>query len=206
MNARADLKLIGAGFGRTGTDSMRTALEILGLAPCHHMRALVADPSHSADWLRCVQRDDMDWDLLLGGFAACVDWPSARYWPQLAARFPQAKVLLTWRTPASWYASMEKTILPSVAGMLARGESSAGSLTLLKALDGRPWAKENFIAAYEENVEKVKKTIPAERLLIYTLGDGWAPLCAFLDVPVPDQPFPHTNDAKAFHKWIKPAS
>lgn len=203
MMKHADLKLIGAGFGRTGTDSMRTALEILGFGPCHHMRALIEDPAHSADWRRCVEADDMDWDLLLGGYRACVDWPSARYWPALTARFPEAKVLLTWRTPDSWYASMENTIIPSVAGMLERGETSPGSLTLLQALDGRPWEKESFIAAYEENVAKVKATIPAERLLIYTLGDGWAPLCAFLGVPVPDQPFPRTNDAEAFHKWVK---
>lgn len=182
---------------------MRTALEMLGFGPCHHMRALMNDPDHKADWQRCIESDAMDWDLLLGGFGSCIDWPSASYWPQLVERFPDAKVLLTWRTAESWYASMEQTIIPSVAGMNARGETSPGSLTLHKELGGRPWAKDSFIAAYEENVAKAKATVPAERLLVYELGDGWAPLCAFLEVDVPDAPFPRSNDAEAFHKWVK---
>jgi hypothetical protein len=206
MGEKANLKLIGAGFGRTGTDSMRTALEMLGFGPCHHMRALVDDPARKADWQRCIEAGEMDWDVLLGGFRSSIDWPSARYWPELAEQFAQAKVLLTWRTAQSWYASMEKTIIPSVAGMLERGETSPGCLTLLEELNGRPWKKASFIAAYEENVEKVKATIPADRLLVHKLGDGWDPLCAFLGVAVPDQPFPRSNDADAFHKWVKIAS
>lgn len=143
----------------------------------------------------------MDWKLLLGGFRSCIDWPSASYWPTLMQKFPDAKVLLTWRTPESWYASMEKTIILAVQGMLATGESSPGSLTLQQILDGKPMTKANFIAAYEANVAKVKSTVPADRLLVYKLGDGWEPLCTFLGVAVPEQAFPRSNDSTEFHKW-----
>ncbi|MGR3541765.1 MAG: sulfotransferase family protein, partial [Hasllibacter sp.] len=109
--------IIGTGFGRTGTDSMREALNILGVGPCHHMRELIADPEHRQLWrdkkvAQDAGRDGPPWDVLLGSYGACVDWPSAAYWPELIAQYPDAKVLLTWRTAESWWASFERTILP----------------------------------------------------------------------------------------------
>jgi hypothetical protein len=107
------LGVIGAGFGRTGTDSMREALEILGFAPCHHMRELIKDPEQKRLWRAIAAGAPPDWELVLGKYRACLDWPSAYYWPQLVEAFPEAKVLLTWRSAESWWASYEKTICRS---------------------------------------------------------------------------------------------
>ena len=120
------LKVIGAGFGRTGTDSMREALEILGFGPCHHMRELIKDPEHERLWRSVVAGATPDWDLLLGGYVSCVDWPSAYYWPQLVKAFPQARVILTWRTAESWWASFEKTLLPGILSF--KKEAAANDL------------------------------------------------------------------------------
>lgn len=196
------LRVIGAGFGRTGTDSMREALEMLGFGPCHHMRAVIENPAHRADWMKAISTGDMDWDLLLGGYRSCIDWPSAYYWPQLVEKFPDAKVLLTWRTAESWWASFAKTILPAVQAIEERGETSPGSLlTQPLIFKGKPMEKDYCISVYEENVAAVKEAVPANQLLVYKLGDGWAPLCEFLGVDVPEVPFPRSNNPKEFQEW-----
>jgi hypothetical protein len=99
------LEVIGTGFGRTGTDSMRRALEVLGFEPCHHMRVLLRDPEQKRQWRAVAAGTPPDWNRLLDGYQACVDWPSAAYWPQLVEAFPEAKVILTWRSAESWWAS-----------------------------------------------------------------------------------------------------
>ena len=106
--------VIGAGFGRTGTDSMHMALECLGFGPCHHMRSLTADPAHRALWRDVPKGGDPDWRVLLDGYGSCVDWPTAQYWPQLIAAFPDVKVLLTWRSAESWWRSYQRTILRAI--------------------------------------------------------------------------------------------
>jgi len=193
------LEVIGTGFGRTGTDSLRLALDILGFGPCHHMRELLKDPEHNSLWRAVAQGTPPDWDLLLGGYRSCVDWPSAHYWPQLVEAFPQAKVILTWRSAESWWASFEQTILPRI---LAFTETDAtpksGELIGPKVFHDRPDDRDHCIAVYEANVAAVKKQVPAERLLVHSLGDGWAPLCAHLGVPVPDVPYPRRNSAGEF--------
>ncbi len=196
----ADLKVIGAGFGRTGTSSMRDALGILGFGPCHHMKSLIDDPAHSAAWSRAIFTNQMDWDVLLGGFAASIDWPSAYYWPRLMRAFPNAKVLLTLRDSESWWRSFERTILPIIMDAPGDGTTTAGKL-LLGPLVFReqPMTKAHCIAIYEENIARVRAEVPAERLHVHEVGDGWGRLCAFLDVPVPDQPFPHKNTAADFN-------
>ncbi len=199
----APLRVIGTGFGRTGTDSMREALEILGFGPCHHMRALIEDDPHNMAWRGCIASEDMDWDQLLGGYQSCVDWPSAHYWPQLVEQFPEAKVLLTWRTPESWWASFEKTILPRLLEDTETEETAPGSqLIALRVFGGKPLEKNHCISAYEANVAAVKAKIPADRLLIYKIGDGWDPLCDFLNVGVPDTPYPRSNNTAEFQKWM----
>ncbi len=193
------LEVIGTGFGRTGTDSLREALEILGFGPCHHMRELFKDPEHNNLWRAVAQGTPPDWDLLLGGYRSCVDWPSAHYWPQLVETFPEAKVILTWRSAESWWASFEHTILPRI---LAFTETDAtpksGELIGPQVFHDRPDDRDHCIAVYEANVAAVKKQVPAERLLVHSLGDGWPPLCAHLGVPVPDVPYPRSNSAGEF--------
>lgn len=193
------LEVIGTGFGRTGTDSMREALEMLGFGPCHHMRELIKDPEHARLWRAVAAGAPADWDLLLRGYVSCVDWPSAYYWPQLVAAFPQARVILTWRTAESWWTSFERTLLPRILSFTETEDApSSGELIGPRVFHGRPDDREHCIAVYEANVAAVRKQVPPERLLVHTLGDGWAPLCAHLGVPVPDVPYPSSNSTAAF--------
>ncbi|MBD3665330.1 sulfotransferase family protein [Sulfitobacter aestuariivivens] len=196
----ADLKVIGAGFGRTGTDSMRDALELLGIGPCHHMKVIAQDQAHCATWSRAIATNTLDWDQLLDGFQACVDWPTAYYWPQLINAFPKAKVLLTWRDAQNWWRSFEQTILKSILATTGEGRMTPGLLmTGPLIFGGQPMTKDHCIAVYNDNVARVKHTVPADRLHIHTLGDGWDALCAFLDVPVPKAPFPRGNSTQEYH-------
>jgi hypothetical protein len=195
----ASLKVIGTGFGRTGTDSMREALEILGFGPCHHMRELIKDPEHEKLWRSVVAGAAPDWEVLLGGYASCVDWPSAYYWPQLIEEFPQAQVILTFRTAESWWASFEKTILPGILSFTeTKYKFKSGELIGPRVFHDRPDDREHCIAVYEANVATVKEKVPAERLLIHELGDGWEPLCAHLNVPMPDIAYPNSNSTSKF--------
>ena len=108
------IKVIGAGFGRTGTDSMREALTILGFGPCHHMFEVNADPEQRRLWRGLAKGAAPDWSQLLAGYVSCVDWPSAFYWRELTEAFPDARVVLTDRSPESWWESFEKTILVGI--------------------------------------------------------------------------------------------
>lgn len=191
------LKVIGAGFGRTGTESMRAALEILGLGPCHHMRAVHEDDAQKAMWRAVAAGGPRDWDRLLAGFASSLDWPSAAYWRELAAAYPEATVLLTRRDAESWWRSFSATILP----LIEQSEDPASlgvALIAEQVFGGRPGDREHAIAVYRANQAAVLAEIPAGRLVVHDLGAGWAPLCAPLGLPVPDVPFPHTNTGAEF--------
>lgn len=197
------LRVIGTGFGRTGTDSMRIALEILGFGPCHHMRELIGNATHKQLWRDIAAGGPADWDLLLGQYSACVDWPSAYYWPQLIEAFPDARVLLTWRTAESWWTSYENTILQVIRADTETEQSSPGSQLLTeRVFGGRAGDRDHCIAVYEANVAAVKATVPADRLLIHKLGDGWDPLCAHLGVPVPPEPYPNSNTTADFQNEV----
>lgn len=195
------LKVIGAGFGRTGTDSMKTALEQLGLGPCHHMKELMADPAETERWRRIAAGNTPDWDETFRNYVSAVDWPSAFYWRQLAAHFPKAKVLLTLRSPESWYDSFSRTILPSLE--TSTTSDSVGTKVILEGVfGGRAADRDHAIAVFERNTAEVKAAIPPERLLVYHVGDGWEPLCRFLGKPVPETPYPHRNSAEEFHEML----
>lgn len=194
-----DLQIIGAGFGRTGTESMRRALEMLGFGPCHHNFVLAEDADHKQRWIDALDSGDMDWNQLLKGFRSCVDWPTAFFWPELSRQFPKAKVVLTWRPPENWWRSYAKTILPSVQRSVGTDDiGPAGQLVVSKVFGGRYDDAAHCIAAYKANVEKVKQDIAPDRLLIHQLGDDWEPLCDFLNVPVPSEPYPRSNSTQEF--------
>ncbi len=195
------LKVIGAGFGRTGTDSMREALDILGVGPCHHMYEVNAQEQQKLMWRALVQGAIPDWNRLFAGYGSCVDWPSAYYWRELAEFYPQAKVVLTCRTAETWWQSFEKTILGGIQ-MSSDPESLGLALVRDKVFGGRPDDRAHAIATYEENIKAVKATIASERLLVHNLGDGWEPLCAFLRLPVPEQPYPNRNNTQDFQDAI----
>lgn len=191
------IRVIGTGFGRTGTDSMREALTMLGFGPCHHMSEVMAHAEQKRLWRALAQGAAPDWNRLFAGYKSCVDWPSVHYWRELIEVFPQARVILTWRSPESWWESFAKTILPAVIDSQDQ-ESLGVALVTKQVFGGRPQDRAHAIAVYEANIEAVLKTVPAERLLVHKLGDGWAPLCAHLGVPVPDEPHPNRNTTKEF--------
>lgn len=191
------LEVIGAGFGRTGTESMKLALEMLGFSPCHHMREVHNNPGQLEQWKAVVHGATPDWDMVFEGYRASVDWPSSHYWRELADHYPEAKVLLTVRSPDSWIDSFSRTIGPMVREM-DESRSVAPKLIGEIIFDGRPDDREHAIAIYERNTREVQAAVSPERLLTFELGDGWEPLCSFLDVPVPRQPFPRTNSTAEF--------
>lgn len=190
------LAVIGAGFGRTGTDSMKRALEELGFGPTHHMREVLADPAAIARWRAIAAGARPDWDEVFTGWRSTVDWPSALFWRELAGYYPEAKVILTVRDPASWYTSFSATIQPHV--VTGDPESIGCRLIGERVFGGRADDRAHAIAVYERNNAEVQAAIPAERLLVFRLGEGWEKLCPFLGVPVPDTPFPHVNTAAEF--------
>ncbi|OED35989.1 hypothetical protein AB833_28905 [Chromatiales bacterium (ex Bugula neritina AB1)] len=195
------LKVIGTGFGRTGTDSMRKALNILGTGPTHHMRELGEDSPLHEPWQALVGGAAPDWEVLFNGYQACVDWPSAHYWRQLIKEFPNAKVLLTMRSAESWWESFEATILQHILSG-RHPDGFAQRLVAAQVFEGRPDDKRHAIAMYTRNVEEVIATVEPDRLLIHNLGDGWEPLCKWLDVPVPDRPYPQGNSTEEFNRRL----
>jgi Sulfotransferase domain len=195
------IEVVGTGFGRTGTDSMREALTILGFGPCHHMSEIMKNDEQKRLWRALAQGGVPDWDRLFEGYRSCVDWPSAFYWRDLLTTYPKARVILTWRSPESWWASFEKTILQGIRESADR-ESLGIALIERQVFGGRPDDQAHAIALYEANVKSVLDTVPPERLLVHKLGDGWEPLCAHLGVPVPDEPYPSRNTTASFRENI----
>ena len=221
MDEKRDVrvKVIGAGFGRTGTLSFKKALEILGFGPTYHMLEVGKNANL---WTTFANNTD-DLDLLheiLGGagYQSTCDFPSSPYWKEQCKLYPEGKVVLTARDPEKWYKSCCDTIFKMMPGHPA----SPFGITLGYWIGLAPMAframhrkvilhdsfnddlsKENIIACYNRHNDNVIKTCPPEKLLVFDVSQGWAPLCAFLDVPIPDVPFPHVNDTAQFQSVVK---
>lgn len=196
------LSVIGAGFGRTGTESMKIALETLGFGPCHHMTEVIADSGQLRIWRSISRGEEPDWEEAFAGFNSAVDWPSAFFWRELSKHYPDAKILLTLRSPESWHASMEKTIFKTLRESTDK-ESIGIRLIAERVFGGRLDDRDHAIAVYEENTAEVRAAFGDDRLLTYNIGDGWEPLCRFLVKPVPDVPYPHSNAAEDFTEKIR---
>ena len=198
------LEVIGAGFGRTGTMSLKLALEKLGHGPCYHMVEAMKRPAHDTVWQVAADGGPVDWDRLFGGFRSAVDWPAAAFWPVLIDKYPRARVILTTRDPESWFRSMSSTIFPVVLSRPARDKVDhrrmVRSVIVRNTFENRTGEKGFVLDVFRRNTERVLREIPAGRLLHYRLGDGWKPLCEFLGAAVPDAPFPHVNDTAAFRR------
>jgi len=204
------LKVVGAGLGRTGTTSLKKALEQLTGGPCYHMFEVFEHPESVATWHSLVRGETADWDALLGGYTASVDWPASAYWPELSAANPDAIVLLSSRaTPEQWWTSMEKTIINALTvdlppGDEAMAEHRAMVLDLFARRFTPDWRDpQAAMAAYARHNERVRSETPAERLVDWQPGDGWEPICAALRMPVPSDPFPHENSAAEFQANIE---
>jgi len=188
------LKVIGAGFGRTGTDSMREAINRLGFGPCHHMFEVNRDEKQRDAWRSLAGGARPDWNSLFAGYSACVDWPSAYYWRELIEYFPAAKVVLTYRSAESWWTSFEQTILAYIKRVEDK-QSMVITLIAERVFGGRPDDRRHAMAVYEANVHAVLDEVPPDRLLVHRLGDGWTGLCGHLNAPIPTEPYPRRNDA-----------
>ena len=218
------LKVIGAGFGRTGTLSLKLALEHVGFGPCDHMQECFDHPERFTLWARALDQKDyggaIDWEPLFHDYASTVDWPGAFFWRELATVHPQAKIILTVREPGSWYDSVSRTIyrlprvlqapamheLVALAGLMSSRVHDANrilsDIIWQRIFDGRFADRDYAIAVMTAHNAAVERSIAPDRLLVFDVRDGWAPLCAFLGVPVPDVPFPHANDRRAFDQQV----
>lgn len=197
------LKVIGAGFGRTGTESLKTALEMLGFGPCHHMLEVIPRPDQTAFWLDVAKgNSNPDWDLGYAGFHAAVDWPTVRYWRELSEYYPEAKVILSYRDPEIWYESIKNTLFAAINAH-ATADSPGAILIRDHTFAGNIEDKQHVIDTYVRHVESVQNTIPAERLLTYHTGSGWQSLCEFLDKPIPDEPYPSRNQTDGFMDRVR---
>jgi Sulfotransferase domain len=199
------LRVIGAGFGRTGTHSLKLALEQLGFAPCHHMYEVRAHPEQLAFWQAAARGELPDWDEVFAGFVAQVDWPGARFWRELAEHFPDAKVILSVRPADAWFDSLQATIGPFLREPSAHDDPDRHAHARMvheligrQIFDDRVDDRAHAIGVFRDHIGEVQRTIAPERLLTYQVSEGWGPLCRFLGVPVPDTPFPHANSTEAF--------
>jgi hypothetical protein len=205
------LRVIGAGLGRTGTVSLKSALEQLGFGPCYHMLELIAHPERAAHWQTALDGNDVDWDVVYRGYSSTVDWPGAAFYRELAARYPDAKVVLSLRDPDSWYESTLKTTF-AARQAAARGKAVATAAPEVSRLTneliwqgtfrGRFLDRALAIEAFNRHNEMVIETIPAERLLVHEIAEGWKPLARFLGVEPPDGEFPRLNDAATFRSVV----
>jgi len=213
------MRLIGAGLPRTGTLSQKVALEMLGLTPCYHMVNVLMNLDEAQLWRRALD-GEAPWDEVFDGFEATVDWPGSFFYKELVEAYPDAKVFLSVREADAWERSMRDTIWGLFYGdMLIRDLASArarvdskwhGYLEMMREMwqqsglidAGADTTSESMRSAMDRFNEGVQQNVPADRLLVWSASDGWEPLCEFLELPVPDTPFPHLNDSKEFGERI----
>ncbi len=209
------MRLIGAGMPRTGTLTQKEALELLGFAPCYHWVNILADLDQVELWDHALDGEEI-WPSVFGGFEATVDWPGGFFWKRLIERYPDAKVLLSVRDPEAWEQSFRETVWS-----MGHGESLVHLLSSARATVDPRWSRyvalvermfwspegtfaggherpEQLIEAFVRHNEEVKRTVPAEQLLVWEVSEGWEPLCAFLGVEVPAEPLPRSNDRETF--------
>ncbi len=215
------LKVLGTGLGRTGTHSLKIALEQLGFGKCYHMFELFSNPEGLVEFEKAEKGQEPDWDKLFTGYLSAVDYPVARYYKQLLAKYPDAKVIHTTRDAEAWYASCVETIFwaskPDAGRILRLMVKMPFSSTVRKRFpvlkyDGKllDWEfgrdlknKAEVIKRFNQRNEEILKLVPKERLLVYNVADGWEPLCKFLNVPVPTTPFPKSNVRESFKEGVK---
>jgi len=197
------MQIIGTGVGRTGTYSLKLAVNPLGFGPCHHMEEVLLNMPVQVPLWSAALRGEPDWPAIFHGYQSAVDWPTAGFFRELFAAYPTARFVLTHRSPDTWADSFGETIYKVAASRDQAPpekrdwlEMAAGVIARTGFPDGLDRAA--LIQAFVAHHDAVKATIPADRLLVFEVKDGWGPLCEFLGVPVPDGPFPRTNDRAEF--------
>ena len=215
------IKIIGAGFPRTGTTTLKKSLEYLGYIKTHHMKELLVKPTNLHYWLDLESKGTTDWDALYEGYQATVDFPCYPYYKQHMDRYPDAKVILTVRPFDNWYESAKNTVrkaapqtISEKLGMLFKMATNTQIRQAVKCVqmferifwdkqmkgkfDDKTFAEK----VWNEHIEEVKAYVPAEKLLIYDVRDGWRPLCKFLNKEIPSEPLPHLNKKENFKKML----
>ncbi len=211
------MKIIGAGFGRTGTTSLKLALEKLGFGKCYHMEELLKNPEGVKYWQKAFNEKKVDWENLFITYQSIVDFPGALYYKELADYYSHSKIILTIRDPEEWYHSVYSTIFSFDPGPLIKLKmvlmmpfsTPARKLfqvimfnnksTWEKYFEGNFKDKKYAIQRFNDHIEEVKNYIPKERLLIFECKEGWEPLCDFLNVEIPTEPYPNSNKQEDFH-------
>jgi hypothetical protein len=208
------MKVIGVGLGRTGTLSLKVALERLGFGPCFHMRNMLDHRDRLPLWRSAADGQPVDWNAVFAGYGSSVDWPGAGFWRELSSFYPRAKVILTVRDPERWYDSVRQTIfqlagagpqspLAQEAARKVPGVAEVHAINRALIWDGplfqgRFEDREFALRAFAQHNASVQRELPPERLLVCEVADGWQSLCDFLGVPIPDEKFPHLNDRDEF--------
>jgi hypothetical protein len=212
------MKLIGAGLPRTGTLSQKVALELLGVGPCYHMVNVLANLGEAPRWGHALEQPTTVTSIF-DGYESTVDWPGSYFWAAAVEAYPDAKVLLSVRDPDAWVRSMNDTIYGLFFGdVVIRHMSDArgcvdpawkGFMDMMRGmwlqsglLSGDETTPESMKAAMTRHNEAVQSSVPSDRLLVWRATDGWEPLCAFLELPVPEVPFPRVNDTREFKQRI----
>src|ERR671910_1325040 len=218
------MRVVGAGFGRTGTTSLKAALEELGFGPSYSLSEVFANPQHVGFWeeaVGCHIWEKPDWEGFFAGYGVAVDWPACSFYEEIMEAFPKAPVILTVRDPAPWYESTRSTIyelrrlttgplpvrasfafaglfVPGVAGAVRLADRLVWEDTFDDRFEDRAYAMDVF----ERHNEAVRLRVPPERLLVFDVREGWAPLCDFLGVEVPEKPFPCLNEAREMRRRL----
>jgi len=194
------LRVVGAGWGRTGTSSLRLALETLLGAPCYHMTEVRTHPEHVPIWHNAGLGKMPNWNTFFADYTATVDNPAAWFWPELIEAFPDALVLLSVRDPEAWWNSVSQTIYRDGTSSRYSDEHMA-MIKAVRAIRGISNHQDRDVAIgeFEAHNAQVRETVPSDRLLVWQPGDGWGPICKALDLPIPDEPFPHTNTKE---EWL----
>lgn len=188
------LKIIGAGMGRTGTASLKVALETLGIGSCYHMSEVLKNPERTVDWINAAE-GNADWGKIFNGYSATVDNPGCNFWKELSDYYPDAKIILTTRDAEEWFNSTNETIHSvKFAGFIKN--SPFGTMiqkTIWDMMENRMQDRNYMVKFFKDRTSEIIDYIAPERLLVYQVSEGWEPLCTFLDIPVPDTEFPRIN-------------
>ncbi len=209
------MEVIGAGNGRTGTKTLKTALEILGYDPCYHMVEVMQN-NHAKFWIKVADGEEYSFEEVFGPkkYKASCDFPSAIYWREQLERYPNAKVILTARDPESWYKSCSDTIfrvMPNgphssfgvrMAMWVMGAHHEMLSKVIVRDYFHNDMSKENVLKCYNDHNAKVIAECPKDKLLVFEVAQGWEPLCKFLDKPIPSVPFPRVNDTAEFQRIV----
>jgi len=198
------LKVIGAGLGRTGTLSLKLALEHIGFGPCYHAMEIAAAEFRPVTLWSSAIHGNADWDAIFDGFVSTTDYPGCCFWRELMDYYPEARVLLSVRDADGWFDSISSTLFaPAFREKALQSPVAELHRLFTRGIDDRLGDREFMTSYFERWNQAVIDAVPADRLLVFSAGDGWAPLCGFLGVPVPDAPYPRVNSRDELNQELR---